>query len=127
LVSKNNFFTPKGRKSAKDLLEALDIGFSILILIDQKDSAGENVLFFNKKVKTQMGFLKIARKFKVPIVPIKNTRLNDGKIELCFLDPIYHNNKNISDNLMMEKIHKIIEGWIKANPKQWFWQHKRFN
>ena len=45
----------------------------------------------------------------------------------CFFKPIYHNNKNIDDNLKMQKIHKIIEGWIKANPKQWFWQHKRFN
>ena len=127
LTSKKNFFTPKGRQSAKDLLEALNVGFSILLLIDQKDSAGENVLFFNKKVKTQMGFLKIARKFNIPIIPIKNTRLNNGKIELNFLDPIFHNNAKISDNLMMENIHKTIEGWIIANPKQWFWQHKRFN
>ncbi len=127
LTSKKNFYTPKGRQSAKDLLEALNIGFSILLLIDQKDSAGENIVFFNKKVKTQLGFLKIARKFNIPIIPIKNTRLNDGKIELIFLDPIFHNNEKISDNLMMENIHRMIEDWIITNPKQWFWQHKRFN
>ena len=68
---------------------------TILLLIDQKDSAGENVLFFNKEVKTQIGFLKIARKFNLPIIPIKNTRLDNGKIELNFLDPIFHNDEKI--------------------------------
>ncbi len=127
LTSNKNFYTPKGKQSAKDVIEALNNNFSILLLIDQKDSAGENVLFFNKEVKTQIGFLKIARKFNLPIIPIKNTRLDNGKIELNFLDPIFHNDEKIDDSLMMEKIHKKIESWIISNPSQWFWQHKRFN
>ena len=97
------------------------------MLIDQKDSAGKNINFFNKKVKTQIGFLKIARKFNLPIIPIKNLRLENGKIELSFLEPIFHNNKDINDSKMMEKIHILIENWIISNPSQWFWQHKRFN
>ena len=81
LISNKNFYTPKGKKSAKDLVDALNNDFSIVLLIDQKDSAGENVLFFDKEVKTQIGFLKIARKFNLPIIPIKNTRLKNGQIE----------------------------------------------
>ena len=127
LVSKKNFYTPKGKQSAKDLVEALNNNFSIVLLIDQKDSAGKNINFFNKKVKTQIGFLKIARKFNLPIIPIKNLRLENGKIELSFLEPIFHNNKDINDSKMMEKIHILIENWIISNPSQWFWQHKRFN
>ena len=127
LVSNKNFYTPKGKQSAKDLVEALKNDFSIVLLIDQKDSAGENINFFNKKVKTQTGFLKIARKFNLPIVPIKNTRLKNGKIELDFLEPFFHNNEKINDSEMMEKIHSLIESWIISNPSQWFWQHKRFN
>ncbi len=127
LLSKNNFYTPKGKKSAKDLINAINNGYSIVLLVDQKDSAGEKVTFFNKKVKTQTGFLKMARKFNLPIVPIKNTRLDNNKIELNFLDPIFHNNTNIDDVMMMKEIHKLIENWIISNPSQWFWQHKRFN
>ena len=127
LISNNNFYTPKGKKSAKDLVEAINNKFSIVLLVDQKDSAGEDVLFFNKNVKTQIGFLKIARKFNLPIIPIKNTRLENGKIELTFLKPIFHNNEQVDDSKMMEKIHKIIENWVISNPQQWFWQHKRFN
>ena len=127
LTKSGSFYTPKGKKSAKNLVQAVNNNRSIFLLIDQKDSAGEEVLFFNRKVKTQTGFLKIARKFNLPIIPIQNNRLSDGKIELTFLDPIFHNDSNINDTLMMEKIHTIIEKWILSNPSQWFWQHKRFN
>tara|TARA_A100001011_G_scaffold85074_1_gene89101 strand:- start:2263 stop:2751 length:489 start_codon:yes stop_codon:yes gene_type:complete len=127
LTKSRSFYTPKGKKSAKNLVQAVNNNRSIFLLIDQKDSAGEEVIFFNRKVKTQTGFLKIARKFNLPIIPIQNNRLRDGKIELTFLDPIFHNDSNINDTLMMEKIHTIIEQWILSNPSQWFWQHKRFN
>ena len=55
LVSKNSFYTPKGKKSAKDVVDAINNSLSIVLLIDQKDSSGEEVMFFNKKVKTQIG------------------------------------------------------------------------
>ncbi|MDC3131380.1 lysophospholipid acyltransferase family protein [Pelagibacteraceae bacterium] len=122
-----SFYTPKGQKSAKNLVQAVNNNQSIFLLIDQKDTAGEEVIFFNRKVKTQTGFLKIARKFNLPIVPIKNNRKHSGKIELTFLKPIFHNDKKIDDAVMMKKIHTIIEKWIISNPSQWFWQHKRFN
>ena len=127
LKSKNNFYTPKGKKSAKDIIHAVSNNFSIVLLVDQKDSSGESISFFNKNLKTQIGFLKVARKFNLPIIPIQNTRLNNGDIELSFHKPIFHNNENINDKKRMEQIHKIIETWIISNPDQWFWQHKRFN
>ena len=127
LVTKKSFYTPKGKKSAKDILDAINNSLSIILLVDQKDSSGEDVLFFNKKVKTQTGFLKIARKYNLPIIPIQNRRINEGNIELTFLEPFYHNDIKVSDVQMMEKIHNKIEGWIRSEPSQWFWQHKRFN
>ena len=98
LVSSKSFYTPKGKKSAKDITGAIRNSLSILVVVDQKDSSGEEVLFFNKKVKTQTGF-----------------------------EPFFHNNVTISDNEMMEMIHYKIVKWIKSEPTQWFWQHKRIN
>ena len=45
---------------------------NIFVLIDQKDSAGIFIDFFGKKVKTQIGFLKIARKYNLKLIPLKN-------------------------------------------------------
>ncbi len=127
LVSKQSFYTPKGKKSAKDIVDAINNSLSIVLLIDQKDSSGEDVMFFKKKVKTQIGFLKLARKYKLPIIPIQNKRVKNGNIELTFLEPFYHNDLKINDIEMMEKIHNRIEKWIISEPSQWFWQHKRFS
>ena len=127
LISKNSFYTPKGKKSAKDIIEGIKINKSIFLLIDQKDSAGEKISLFGKNAKTQIGFLKIARKYNMPIIPMQNQRLENGKFEITFHKPIYNNNKAISDKTTMLNIHKMIEKWIKSKPDQWFWQHNRFN
>ena len=119
--------TPKGKQSARDILEAVKNNNSFLLLVDQKDSAGENVFLFNKSVKTQTGFLKIARKYNMPLVPMENKRLKNGKFKITFHNPIFYNDSHTSDADMMHKIHNIIEKWILSNPTQWFWQHNRFN
>ena len=36
------FYTPKGKESAKEIIKAINDKLSIILLIDQKDSAGEN-------------------------------------------------------------------------------------
>ena len=127
LQTRNSFYTPKGKQSAKEILKAVKSNNSIFLLIDQKDSAGEDIMLFNKPAKTQTGFIKIARKFKMPLIPIENKRLKNGKFVITFHKPIFHNNHRIPDNEIMLKIHSIIEKWIINNPSQWFWQHNRFN
>ena len=126
LKTKKSFYTPKGKQSAKDILNAVKKQNSVFLLIDQKDSAGEEVILFNKSIKTQTGFLKIARKYRMPLVPMENKRLKNGKFLINFHKPIFHS-VNESDIDMMKKIHNIIEQWILKNPNQWFWQHNRFN
>ena len=127
LKSQNSFYTPKGKTSAKEILEGVNNNKSIFLLIDQKDSAGNFIEFFGRKVKTQTGFLKIARKYNLKIVPMRNIRLPNNKFEITFEKPIIHNDSKISDDKKMLEINSIIEKWIKENPEDWFWQHKRFS
>ncbi len=127
LKTKNSFYTPKGKVSAKEILEGVINNKNIFLLIDQKDSAGNLINFFGKKVKTQTGFLKIARKYNLKIVPMKNIRLSNNKFQITFEKPLEHNNNQVSDEKKMLEINMIIEEWIRKNPDNWFWQHKRFN
>jgi len=126
LNNKNSFYTPKGIKSAKDIITAINKNLSILLLIDQKDSAGEIVKLFNISAKTQTGFIKIARKNKLKLIPIQNSR-NKNNFTIRFCEPIEIIQKDFNDCEAMLYIHKIIEKWIVENPTQWFWQHNRFN
>tara|TARA_B100001123_G_scaffold417621_1_gene520580 strand:+ start:51 stop:920 length:870 start_codon:yes stop_codon:yes gene_type:complete len=127
LHSKKTFYTPKGRESAKRILESINKGQSIILLIDQKDSAGSDVKLFNYNVKTQIGFLKIAKKNNLKLIPIQTIREKINNFKIIVHQPIdpYKNYQN--DIEVMTKIHSLIENWIKENPDQWLWQHKRFD
>jgi len=127
ISSIKSFYTPKGRKSAKDIIAGIKDNSSMLVIIDQKDSAGENIPFFGINVKTQTGFLKIAKKNKMKIIPVENTRIGTNNFKLKFHPPLDIGEDNLSSNQFMEKIHNIIESWIKKNPSNWFMQHNRFN
>ena len=124
---KKSFYTPKGKQSARDILQAIKNKSSMIILIDQKDSAGENVKLFNIITKTQIGFLKIARNYNLKLIPLKNTRHNNNYFTINFFPAIKPFGEDISDAEAMLSIHKIIEKWILENPTQWLWQHNRFN
>ena len=127
ISSKKSFYTPKGKKSAKDVIQGIKKETSIVLLIDQKDSAGEKVSFFNYPAKTQTGFIKISKKYNLKIVPVQNIRNKDGTFCLIFHKPMDKISNDISDINAMEKIHFLIEKWIKENPSDWFLQHNRFS
>ena len=126
LSTKNSFYTPKGKISAKEILNGVINNKNIFLLVDQKDSAGVFIDFFGKKVKTQIGFLKIARKYNLKLIPMRNIRLPNNKIQITFEEPLKHK-KIVSDEEKMLEINNVIQKWIKDNPENWFWQHKRFN
>ena len=125
--TKKSSYTPKGKKSAKDIIEGIKKDTSIVLLIDQKDSAGEEVKFFKFPAKTQTGFIKISKKYGLKIVLVQNIRNDNGTFTLKFHKPIKNISKEISDISAMEDIHSIIEVWIKSKPSDWFLQHNRFN
>ena len=127
IQSKESFYTPKGKESAKKILSAIQKKQSIILLIDQKDNAGNDVKLFNYNVKTQTGFLKIAKKNNLKLIPVQTIREKINNFRIIFHHPMnpFNNHKNDID--IMSEIHEIIEKWIKKNPDQWLWQHKRFD
>ena len=127
LTRNETFFTPKGKKSAKDILNAINNKLSIIVLVDQKDSAGSNVKLFNLNVKTQLGFIKIAKKYNLNLIPVQTIRRKINNFSIIFHPPLNFLQKKQTDNESMLEIHKIIEQWINSNPTQWFWQHNRFS
>ena len=127
IYSKESFYTPKGKKSAKDIIEGIKNNISLVLLVDQKDSAGEKVNFFNFAAKTQIGFIKISKKYNLKIVPVQNIRNKNGTFTVKFHKPLSQISSETSDTKVMKNIHEIIEGWIKENPSDWFLQHNRFS
>jgi KDO2-lipid IV(A) lauroyltransferase len=127
LNNSKTFYSPKGKESAKDILKAINEGLSMIILVDQKDSSGNDVQLFNHNVKTQLGFLKIARKYNLKLIPIQTIRNKINNFSIIFHAPLEPFHNYLEETKAMSEIHKIIEKWILANPNQWLWQHQRFN
>ena len=84
-------------------------------------------VYFNINTKTQTGFIKIARKYNLNLVPVKNIRNKKNNFTITFCQPIKLNNKNLSDSESMLVIHKILEKWILEFPTLWLWLLNRFN
>ena len=122
----DSFYTPKGKQSAKDIIDGIKKGLSMVLLVDQKDSAGEIVPLFDIPVKTQTGFLKISKKYKMKIIPVHNKRDKYNNFTIEFGKPFEDLIENMSDIEAMCKVHTVIESWIKENPANWFLQHNRF-
>ena len=57
---------------------------------------------------------------------MKNIRLPDNTLEITFEHPLIIMKIVLVITKMLE-INSIVERWIKENPENWFWQHKRFN
>ena len=61
------------------------------------------------------------------IIPVHNIRHNLNNFTIRFYPPLKNLDNENSDIEAMEKIHLIIENWIKDLPSNWFLQHNRFN
>ena len=120
---------PKSRDSARHLLKTLKNAGTIGILIDQKYNEGISSKFFNHEAMTNPAFVQFCQKFKCPLIPIRNERINGCNFTLTIYPPINVLNENgtprpIED--VIENSHELLEQWITERPDQWIWLHRRW-
>ena len=122
-------FYKKGKESAKYMIKALKNNEYLAILIDQKDSSGIQINFFNNKALTNTGFAALALKYQTGICPIRSKRKKNGNFEIIIDKPILYNDfKNKSQIELTELIYnEHLEQWIIEDPTQWLWSHKRWS
>jgi len=119
----------KGRAGMREILKKIQEKYSIALMIDQRVTEGEKVLFFNQPAYTTTIPAQIALKFNSKIVPISLKRISDVKFNMVVEKPIYvqrseNQNKDILD--ISIKLNSVIENMIKNNPNQWIWSHNRW-
>ena len=119
----------KGRAGMREILKKIQEKHSIALMIDQRVTEGEKVLFFNQPAYTTTIPAQIALKFSSKIVPISLKRISDVKFNMVVEKPIdvqrsENQNKDILD--ISIKLNSVIENMIKNNPNQWIWSHNRW-
>lgn len=120
---------PKARESGRELIKTLRQKGSIGILIDQKYNEGIAVPFFEHDAMTNPVFVQLCQKFKCPLIPVRNERMDGCNFRLTIYDPI----ETIDDDgapkdikNVITEAHTLLEDWIKERPEQWIWLHRRW-
>ncbi len=120
---------PKSRESGKDILRTLRNGDALGILIDQKYNEGIEVPFFSLPAMTNPIFVQLCQRFRCPLVPVKNERLNGCEFKITPYPPLILFDKDDNPRPVEDVIkdaHTLLETWIREKPEQWIWLHRRW-
>ena len=110
--------------SLKTAVKMLREGKCIGILADQ--NAGKNgiqVKLFNRYASTNPGFITLARTTNSIVLPVFMQRIGLLKHKMKFYPRL---NLHKSDNEILADYNSILEYYIRKNPEQWLWFHKRW-
>jgi Kdo2-lipid IVA lauroyltransferase/acyltransferase len=111
------------------LLDALQRGLHVGMLVDQYYTKGVDVTFFGRPAKANPLLARLAQKVECPIHGTRIVRLADGRFRAEVTDevePVRDASGAIDVQATTQKITSIIEGWIREHPDQWLWLHRRW-
>ena len=121
---------PKGAIGARKIVEVLKAKGVIVMLCDQKLREGIDVPLFGRMAKTAPAIAVMAQKFRVPIVMARSIRQPDGHFVMEVSSPLEMPNTANKDEAVLQimtQINRRYECWIRENPEQWLWIHRRFD
>ncbi|HDZ77040.1 MAG TPA: hypothetical protein ENH41_03045 [Candidatus Omnitrophica bacterium] len=114
----------------RDVVRALENNESVSIVADHGARKGDKfVNFFGREVPVPVGAVKLALKFKAPILFGYIVRTH-GAYHKVVIEPFRsfsdtgNKENDLDDNLVA--INKQLEKYIHANPEQYLWSYKRW-
>ena len=127
---KNATYAPKGDIGAKKSYLWLRKGKSLALLMDQKLNEGLSIDFLGKPANTASFIADIAIRMNLDIVPIKFSRdINNNNI-ITFYKKINMPKNNLSKNrkisFILKQVNDVMSQWIKDQPENWLWIHRRW-
>lgn len=120
---------PKGSAGARLMIETLSKGDFIAILCDQKLREGMEVPFFGKPSMTPTAMVSLAIKKQAEIFMMKGIRQPDKTLTFTVTEKVkIPQGLDYQQTLIkvMTHINNIYWDWIKQNPEQYLWIHRRF-
>lgn len=119
---------PKGI-GTRELMRALAKGAPVALMNDQKFNEGIPVSFFGHDAMTAPGPTRLALKYGVPIVPVSTVRTGPARFRIEFHTPFVPEDTGHPEadiERAVQRITRFIEAQVRAEPGQWFWQHRRW-
>lgn len=110
------------------ILRALRKGESFGFVLDQyaPPPMGIPVVFFGVLVDTLAAIGSFSQRYGAAIVPVMQERDRDGIVHIR-IEPEMILGDALEDRVKSTTIlSQKVESWIRANPPQWLWAHRRF-
>ncbi|NQZ13685.1 MAG: lipid A biosynthesis acyltransferase [Alphaproteobacteria bacterium] len=115
---------PKSKSGTRQIVKRLQNKEHLGFLIDQKYNEGVSVPFFHAPAMASPAYIQLAQKFKCPLIPAQIERTNGANFRLTVHPPI---DTNKDEEALLLETHQTMENWIKSNPEQWLWLHRRWD
>jgi Kdo2-lipid IVA lauroyltransferase/acyltransferase len=111
------------------LAATLAKGGNIGVLVDQKFSRGLPTEFFGRPCETNPIVPMLARRFDCDVYPARCTRLAGNRYRLEIeekLDLPRDVDGDIDIGESTQLLNDVVERWVREDPGQWMWFHKRW-
>jgi KDO2-lipid IV(A) lauroyltransferase len=116
-------------QAAVEMAAALSAGEHLGMVVDQHFSRGVDVTFFGRSCKANPTIARLARRFDCPVVGMRVVRLPGHRFRIDGFGP-YELPRDQAGEIDVpaatQMITTIIEGWIRENPGQYLWFHRRW-
>jgi KDO2-lipid IV(A) lauroyltransferase len=116
-------------QAALEMAASLQAGEHLGMLVDQHFSRGVDVTFFGRRCKANPAIARLARSVECPVVGVRVVRLPDHKFRITASGP-YDLPRDAVGQVDVaattQMITDVVEGWIRENPGQWLWFHRRW-
>ncbi len=111
------------------MAQVLERGGNVGALVDQKFTNGVLSTFFGQQCQTSPLVPKLARQFDCDVYPVFSVRLPGNRFRLTLCDKL-ELPRNAAGQLdvaaMVQLMNDTVEGWVRQDPGQWMWFHKRW-
>jgi Kdo2-lipid IVA lauroyltransferase/acyltransferase len=120
---------PAGLAAPIRMLEALDAGKHVGMLVDQRFGRGPRLPFLGRPAASNPLLARMARRFDCPVHGARAIRLPGGRFRLELTEEIALP-RDASGRVDVEAatalLNRIVEGWVREHPGQWLWMHRRW-
>jgi KDO2-lipid IV(A) lauroyltransferase len=120
---------PAGHAAPIRMMEALDNGLHLGMLVDQRFGRGPRIRFLGRPAAANPLLARLARRFDCPVHGARAIRLPGGRFRLELTEAVTlprNARGEVDVDAATQAINDVVEGWIREHPGQWLWQHRRW-
>lgn len=107
----------------------LDRGGNVGVLVDQKFNNGLRTSFFGLECETNPVLAMLARQYDCDVYPARSIRLPGNRYRLTIEDKLTLPRRDdgaVDVKATTQLLNDVVERWVREEPGQWMWFHKRW-